>query len=372
MGAAPVVAPRKPQGAPQPSPTAAKAEPDDEKRPTAFERESIAVDRAANGIGERANAIADAQRVYGFLQLILGVFGVGFTGIAAFFAWRATHWAKEAASHTKRSADADNAALDEARKAAADARGDAVTQGERFDKQMEKTQEMVEFTAKSAYAMDHSATATRRMARAMKESAEAAIRAVEATGVQLELSRKAFVADQRPWVGVVGITLRQLEIDREKGAVLKVTLRLKNTGRTPAHQLCIKGRLVPEERPTDTVEDLKIRFNQRPRTPDPKEAVACVFPQQEYESEFDIAVPPDAIFAIPITSGERRFILTLSGFVVYDSQVSGVTDIHASSFIYRVFMKPEAHITMQAWDTVAEVPGTAMRANPWPHGWMAD
>lgn len=103
---------------------------------TAYERESLAVDRAANGLAKSANAISEAQREYAFWHLALGGFGVGFTGIAAFFAWRATHWAKEAARQTKRSADADNAALAEARISAEEARKEAVEQANRLRGQL--------------------------------------------------------------------------------------------------------------------------------------------------------------------------------------------------------------------------------------------
>ena len=99
---------------------------------------------------------------------------MAFTGVAALFAWRATHWAKEAAKQAGISARADNLALDETRQAAVDARKDADVQTKRFTEQMAKQQELVDFTATTALAMETAATAQQEAAGAMRESAEIA------------------------------------------------------------------------------------------------------------------------------------------------------------------------------------------------------
>lgn len=153
-GAAPVEPASKPQGRPQPAPSQPKADPGRSESMSDYERESLAVDRAANRIAETANAISDAQRSYAFWQLVLSFAGVGFTGIAAFFAWRATHWAKEAASHTKRSADADNAALTETRNAAAEARKDAEAQAERFRQELKIAKDNLDAAREATFAID--------------------------------------------------------------------------------------------------------------------------------------------------------------------------------------------------------------------------
>lgn len=86
---------------------------------SAYERKSLVVSRVANSIAERANEIAGDQRDYAFWQLVIAAFVMGFTGLAAYAAWRAAKWARAAAEHTqsaaregKRSADAAHDQLD--------------------------------------------------------------------------------------------------------------------------------------------------------------------------------------------------------------------------------------------------------------------
>lgn len=218
MGAAPVAPSAKPQSAPKNAPGATNADRNGGDRMGAYERESLAASRVANGIAERANVIADAQRRYGFWSLILAALGVAFTGIAAFFAYRATHWAKDAAAHTKRSADADNEALTETRNAAAAARQDALDAAERFRAQIADSREMVEFTAKSAYAMEHGANASRSLAIATREAAAKQLRPY------LYLTEERFMYHQ-----ITGGGGRQMAVD--------ALFAIRNFGQTPAKRV---------------------------------------------------------------------------------------------------------------------------------------
>lgn len=166
----------KPQAATNKEGASAKAKSNGGDSLTARDLEDLALGRDANRIAEHANLIAEAQRSYSFWQLVLGAFGVFFTALAAGAAIAAAIYAKQAAKAAGDSAAADNEALKETRKAARDARKDAKEQAARFQAQMDKQQELIEQTARTAHAMDRAATANRRVAIAMRESGEAITR----------------------------------------------------------------------------------------------------------------------------------------------------------------------------------------------------
>lgn len=166
------------------------------------------------------------------MQLFLGGAGVVFTGFAAFWAWRATHWAKEAAGAARESAKADNESLAETRKAAADARKDAEVAAARFDQQMAKQQELVEYTAKTAHAMDHAATAQRGTASAMRASAEA-------------LTRQGNIAEQTAKTQLRAyVYAESLVFHWSNEGELLFTVTLRNTGKTPAARVAAAGTLI--------------------------------------------------------------------------------------------------------------------------------
>lgn len=224
LGAAPVQPPSQPQRAANAAQPQVKAQTDGKKGMTAYERESLAVDRAANDIGKRANSIADAQRIYGLIQLVLGIFGVLFTGIAAVAAIAAALYAKEAAAQARRSADADNANLAATQAGMEEARKDAIKQDKRFTDQLALSQETMEFTAKTSYAMEHSASAMRRMA-------TATARAAEASNVSSEIAR----AIELPTLVLskisLGDRLPKLADELQRSVV---ELKVRNYGRSPA------------------------------------------------------------------------------------------------------------------------------------------
>lgn len=130
LGGASQQSPSGPTGQQQAAKPTTSTKADSPERLSAYERESLAISRVANGISERANLISDDQRAYAFWQLVLGGFVMGFTGCAAFFAWRATVWAKAAAVHTEASAKTAADALRDSRTADAE-------QAERFRQQLE-------------------------------------------------------------------------------------------------------------------------------------------------------------------------------------------------------------------------------------------
>jgi hypothetical protein len=250
----------------------------------------------------RANNIADAQRRYAYWQMFLAAAGVGFTGVAAFFAWRATHWAKEAARHTKRSADADNHALTETRNAAAAA-------------------------------------------------------------------RTAFLADQRPWVGVLDARVEEILVD-ETGARADVVLCLKNTGRSPALNVGFTARLTAEKRADDTADDVVVRFRHPDRAHHP-DVFLTIFPDQEAALSFAVICERRHIDAFPVVEGRRFLIFTLSGFVTYGSSVVGDDVVHATSFIYRIARPTDRHIQLPADDSFTKMDGP-FQIRKWAKGWMAD
>lgn len=269
----------------------------------------------ANDLAEQNLALTAQQARSAFVQTIATVLAFGAAALAAVFAGFAA-W------HAKRSADADNAALAETRKAAAEAREDAVEQAKRFNR-------------------------------------------------QIELSRQNYIAEQRPWVGVYGITLGELRID-ENGASLKVTLHLKNTRRTPAHRLDMLARLYAENQPEKTVEDLKRRFMVVPRHRSEEDAIACVFPQQEHITEFTAICPPEQIIAAREGVMAPSIILTLLGFVVYESELGDAPAVHATSFVYRIALTGDRRIQLDNRATFQRLYGSELQAKPWPHGWLAD
>lgn len=371
LGAGPAPKEQPKSSADQPQ-ASAQPNANGDERALAVSRESLAVDREANRIAERANLISEAQRSYALVQLVLGIFGVVFTAIAAGAAIAAAVFAKRAADAAAASAKADNEALAETRQAAAAAREDAAEAAVRFEAQMAKQQEMVEFTAKSSYAMEHSARASRGMATAMRNNADAALKAVEASSVQLELSRNALIVDQRPWVGVFGITLKGLEVNQE-GAALEMTLRLKNTGKTPAHRVGIKVRLYAEPTIQASRDELIRIFHQSDRKPEYADQVmACIFPQQEHSADFKVLCDGEEIQAFPTIAGERRLLFTLTGFVIYESEVSGVNAVHTSSFIYRIVRQPSTFLSLGNQETFARFDEVHLKANHVSPGWYAD
>lgn len=121
----------------------------------------------ANDLAEENLRLVAHQNRTALAQTLATIWAFIAAGVAAVFAGMA-------AIHAKRSADADNLALRATRRANREARKDAAEQGARFSEQMAKQQELVEYTAKTAYAMDHAATAQRGAASAMRASAEAA------------------------------------------------------------------------------------------------------------------------------------------------------------------------------------------------------
>jgi hypothetical protein len=189
-----------------------------------YERESLAIDRAANDIGKRANSIADAQRGYGLIQIVLGIFGVVFTGIAAVAAIAAALYAKDAAAQAKRSADADNANLSATQAGMEEARKDAVKHDKRFTEQLALSQETMEYTARTARAMESSA-------RAMERQAIATAKAAEAGNLSFEIARAIELPTLILNKPSMGDRLPNMKDMLVRGVV---ELSVRNYGRTPA------------------------------------------------------------------------------------------------------------------------------------------
>lgn len=243
LGVVPATAQDQPKAAADESEAAAKPKADSDQRAPDLSVESLAIDREANRIAERANLIAETQRSYAFWQTVLGAFGVLFTAVAAIAAIAAAIYAKRAAKAAGESAVADNEALGITIQAAADAREDAAVQAERFGKQMAKTQEMVEFTAKSSYAMERSAQATRRMATAMGASVTAAQKSLELSTetAAMQLRPYVYVADEVIKISAVGIGVGG-KFSRFVNDTGEITFAIKNFGLTPAKRVRLKAR----------------------------------------------------------------------------------------------------------------------------------
>jgi len=241
-GAATVEPARQPESAPKAAPNAPKPDAGSDQHLSRYDRESLAVARTANRIAETANLIAEAQRSYALGQLILTIFGVGFTGVAAFFAYRATHWAKEAATAARESAAADNAALEETRKASADARKDAIEQGKRFNEQLHLADQTMQFTARTARAMGDTALETRAGAKAMRDVATAMTTNVQQIIESVAVSRRVAnsqrlfgEAQLRAYVSVlIGIARYQNSLT---GLWFETQPFMRNTGSTTARNL---------------------------------------------------------------------------------------------------------------------------------------
>jgi hypothetical protein len=194
-----------------------------------YETKSLALTREANNIAARSAEAAIRQANYGLDQVVLGGFATFFTALAAIAAIAAAYYAKHAAEAARLSAKSDHDALEETRKAGVEARREAVEQAKRVTEQLRLADQTMQFTAKSAYAMETSARATR-------SNANSAQRAVE---VAADTASKQL----RPYVYLtseVVKTTRYIDGSVDDRAPIDFTVR--NFGQTPAKKVSIRAR----------------------------------------------------------------------------------------------------------------------------------
>lgn len=166
----------------------------------------------SNDLAEQNLLLTFGQSKIAFAQTIATALAFVAAAVAAVFAGLA-------ARHAGASARADNIALKAMIRSAREARKDAAVQAERFSEQMEKSQELVAFTAKSANAMEHAATAMRRAGNAASRQADAAERALTSL--------------ERPFL-VVEIVESGIEEAGGHTTYGATRYRFRNYGRSPA------------------------------------------------------------------------------------------------------------------------------------------
>jgi hypothetical protein len=302
-------APNQPASQPQEPPAAAEPPADSGQGFTAFERESLAVDRAANGIAQRANLIAEAQRSYAYWQLLLGGAGVAFTAVAAIAAIAAAIYAKRAAHAAALSAQADNASLSATLKAAEDARADAKEQAARFKKQMGAQDQLIEYTAKTAYAMEHAATGMRGAASAARRSADVA--------------ERSLLVAQAPSLSFKDVEVRR-EPPRTKAPIeqMGIVVTWENVGTTIARNVDIRTCIIvfAGEPPSD------FAYPEGPATP---RSLTFVTARQPIESRINILAMEKWVEAY-----EKSHTVLLYGSAEYDDAFPG-TARHRAEFCIR-------------------------------------
>lgn len=203
-----------------------------------------------------------------------------------------------------------------------------------------------------------------------RQAAEASIVAAEAASAQIALARKAYLIENRPWVGVIGERIGDLIISEDGEARLDAFLKLKNTGGSPAHGVAVKARLIAEDRAEGTAADVRERFAHRPRSRDDEDAVTCLFPDQEWEMKVTLVCPADVVRAVAEDTGVRALIFSVAGFVTYRSDSLESEETHASSYIYRVFRLGPSRILWPGG--LMEIPADQLRIGRWPEAWQAD
>ncbi|MBU4435465.1 MAG: hypothetical protein KKC14_13745 [Alphaproteobacteria bacterium] len=202
-----------------------------------------------------------------------GCFGVAFTGVAAFFAYRATHWAKAAAHAARQSAAADNEALAETRAAADEARKSSAA-GEEANR----------------------------------------------------ISREALVADQRPWISITNVSLAgPITFHPQNGWRIDLVFKFKNVGRSPALNVIPSIKvLVPQNRNLPEVHRL---FAEETRANAHRHFGQTVFPGQPGEQGVSTDITIDEFNAAMDFPNDSKLIHpTIIGVIAYQT-MGGLTHL---------------------------------------------
>jgi len=201
-----------------------------------------------------------------------------------------------------------------------------------------------------------------------RKSATAAETAAAAAGSQIEIARKAYIAENRPWLGVFSARAAALGLRKGSGARVELTLLVKNTGRTPAHDVMVDARIYAEQRAEPTVNTIKEQFGNRPE-PNKTMAFVCLFPGQKEEMTFGVVGRPNEVLSVPEIDGDRHLIFTVAGFISYRSSSVEGGARHETTFVYRLCKSGNVPIK---WDGGSLfVVEEDLQLNRWPDGWLA-
>ncbi len=143
-----------------------------------------------------------------------------------------------------------------------------------------------------------------------------------------------FVTENRPWVSIAGEEIGSLGLKEAPGPRVEIVLKLVNSGRSPAHEVCIHARLIADPKPKATVAEIERRFRGLPRDIG-ADYVTTLLPQQTHELDFAVQGTGEGIEDFSMDDGERALLFTIAGFITYKSRL-GEPENHATSFVYRV------------------------------------
>jgi hypothetical protein len=224
------------------------------------------------------------------------------------------------------------------------------------------------FTAKATRA----ASASVKVARA---SAIQSSRSATAAAATVEIARKAYLAEHRPWVSVDAIINTDLTMTDGKLA-LGFKFAMRNYGRTPAQKVWIDSALNIGSHTMLVAAEVEAR-RLAPRV-GPPGIFKCVFPQQETHLDI-IRSNEDEVHPGPETPAGRVLLLTLSGVLCYQEALAD-GPIHYTSFVFQVRrFEPPDDVTKATrvlatapngnWPTI---PRAELSLVPWTSGWFAD
>jgi hypothetical protein len=202
-----------------------------------------------------------------------------------------------------------------------------------------------------------------------RTAAEAAKAAAEATSAQIEMARKTYFTENRPWVALTDLAIKALGLRQGAGPRIEIVLHLQNTGRTPAHALHVDALFSAEGRPEASVARLRHRFESDTHAQS-TDGLTCILPGQTIEIPLAVMSLAGSLDAIPAENGERALIFTLAGEVTYRSDSIENAKVHATSFVYRIARRNNRHIRWGGEQALID--GEELQVVRWPGGWLCD
>ena len=176
--------------------------------------------------------------------------------------------------------------------------------------------------------MRESVVAMKKATTVAEEAADKAKKSADAAVAANDLNRAALIADQRPWLAIHGNPL--LTFTRGPDAKWKLNIRfdLKNTGKTPAHNIRIFGQLLNYSADDEDLERAHLSFCETQGQAIPNSTTAICFPGDTIALEGDVQLS-DGFQSTPILD-----VFALSGFVSYTFNED--QSRHNTLFLYRI------------------------------------
>jgi hypothetical protein len=214
------------------------------------------------------------------------------------------------------------------------------------------------------------AKATRAASEAVKAARSSAIqsaRSATAAADTVEIARKAYLAEHRPWLSVDAAINTDLTMTDGKLA-LGFMFAMRNYGRTPAQKVWIDSKLSigsPTQHVAAEVEARRLA----PRVGQAG-IFKCVFPDQETHWGITHA-HDDVSHPGPETADGRVLLLTLSGVLCYQEALDD-GPVHYTSFVFEVRRSNSRVIATAPNGNWPTIPGAELSLVPWVSGWFAD